>query len=251
MNENFLDLKTIFDEEKITTTNLSDCYGKTLAQPLYADNQLIMSAGVTIGKDELSTLQFYLSEGSITEVCVTNQKRHYANEGRTPFSYMYTAIGPTGPHILFLKATSLAMAEQIGTDFCESVLDEPFSCEKVIRSNMRFIPIPEYYPEVDADNNPISRQYFQVVVSVKEQNADKPFLLRYLTFAKNTDEASEIIREHRSGAISVDMPEVEEEKVLKVTPVQLHYIVPEHFYKVYCEKEEEGVFRHGHCVVKV
>lgn len=270
--ETFQHLKTIFHDGQIITTDPATCIGKTLLKPIlktwtedFVDeetgevvqierNEELVSAGTLITLDTITQIRFFMSEGSCGSVMVGEQCRRgsfYKENCRR--TYLYTLNNNDSKVTLYLAAADDEMAVQIGHDFAELVCNGSCWFDSLKRTNLIFVPLPEYAPEEDNEGEPIVRQFFQVVVSVKFANNPKPVQARYLTYAKNADEASETIRVFRKGIRSKTEQEeetsIEAEKILKVSPIEVTYIVPELFFQQYAEAEQSGQCVHNRQVL--
>lgn len=266
--ETFQNLKTIFHDGQITTTDPAACIGKTLLKPIiktwiedFVDedtgevatierNEVLMSAGTLLTNDTITQINFFMAEGSCCSILVGEQSRNgvfYKENCRR--TYLYTLNNNDSKVTLYLAAADDEMAVQIGHDFAELVCGGSCWFDTLKRTNLIFVPLPEYAPEEDSEGEPIVRQFFQVVVSVKFAQQPKPTQARYLTYAKNADEASDTIRafrkDIRSEQTKKDDDPIEEEKILKVSPIEVTYIVPDTFFTDYTEAEQSGKCVHN------
>lgn len=266
--ETFQHLKTIFHDGQIIATDPAACIGKTLLKPIlktwtedFIDedtgevipierNEVLMDAGALLTQDAITQINFFKAEGSCHSILVGEQVRkgvfYKENCRRT---YLYTLNNNDSKVTLYLAAADDEMAVQIGHDFAELVCGGSCWFDSLKRTNLVFVPLPEYAPDEDNEGEPIVRQFFQVVVSVKFAQQPKPTQARYLTYAKNADEASDTIRafrkEIRAEVQKNEDDPIEEEKILKVSPIEVTYIVPDTFFNDYSEAEQSGLCVHN------
>lgn len=270
--ETFQHLKTIFHDGQIITTDPATYIGKTLLKPIvktwtedFVDedtgevvaierSEILMQAGTRLTNDTIAQIRFFMSEDSCTLVYLSTQQRSgFTEQHKYRQLYLYSIRCGEEKLTFYLAAGGDEMAVQIGHDFAEQVCKGYFYFDSLKRTNLVFVPLPEYAPEKDSEGQPIVRQFFQVVVSVKFAYNPKPTQARYLTYAKNADEASDTIRRFRNDIRAEAQKEaedsIEEEKILKVSPIEVTYIVPEHFFQQYAEAEQSGFCVHNRQVL--
>lgn len=273
--ETFQHLNTIFNDSIIETSQPEHFLNYMLLRPItkrwiedFVDedngevvqierSEILMQAGTRLTNDTIAQIRFFMSEGSCTLVYLSTQQRSgYTEQHKYRQLYLYSIRCGEEKLTFYLAAGGDEMAVQIGHDFAELVCNGYFYFDSLKRTNLVFVPLPEYAPEEDSEGQPIVRQFFQVVVSVKFASNPKPSQARYLTYAKNADEASDTIRRFRQElksnfrAAQSPLPgegsgEVSEEKILKVSPIEVTYIVPEHFFQQYAEAEQSGQCVHN------
>ena len=135
--KNQVKVETRKDEIRYTTDDLKKMLGKFLVHDLkrkwneaFADHdtgeitniersEIILEAGTYLGKEELSQISFYMQEGSVTEVEVSNQRR-------MAYESNYNGLHPFIAQVLLdkkkkflLKAQSIDQAREIVKDFTE------------------------------------------------------------------------------------------------------------------------------------
>ena len=131
-------LQTRHEEIVFKTSDLEEMKGKFIASRLlrswkedFVDedtgetvsierNEILLDKGTVIDSNVLSSINFYLSLGDITEVEVSNQKRDgiYADEYYTS-AWCVTAIIAGKKKNIFLYANSVFIALEIARDFIE------------------------------------------------------------------------------------------------------------------------------------
>lgn len=248
-------LVTRFDEQTFTTGAPENCRDMVLARPItrnwtedFVDedtgetvaierSEILLNAGAVLTPDVISQIRFHMAEAGVSEIHVSNQRRTgtCTDLGAAQWLCRIACCGSTT--VLHLVARDIVMAEQIARDFAEQVLSGALRIERIEHVDFLFVPLPECAPEEDAEGQPIVREYYKVSVAMALDPDSKPILWRYITLARNADEASQTIRDYRAlvraEAERENKPMVCEERIKKVSPIAIDYIVPNMFYQAY------------------
>lgn len=89
-------------------------------------NELILEAGTYLGKEECSTINFYMQEGSITEVEVSNQKRMAFENDRDALVPYIAQVMLDKKKKFLLKAQNIDQAREIVKDYTELNFKGPY-----------------------------------------------------------------------------------------------------------------------------
>lgn len=136
--KNEVKVETRKDEVRYVTSDLKKMMGKFLVKSLqrtwsesFADqdtgelvnidrHEIIFEAGTYLGQEEISKINFYMQEGSIQDVEVSNQRR-MAFEMKTDnfIPYMAQVLCEAKKKKFILKAQSIEQAREIVKDFTE------------------------------------------------------------------------------------------------------------------------------------
>lgn len=136
--KNVVKVETRKDEVRYVTSDIKKMLGKFLVKSLkrtwseaFADhdagevvnierNEIIYEAGTYLGKEEISQISFYIQEGSIQEVEVSNQRRMAFEMTTDNFiPYMAQVLCDMKKKKFLLKAQSIDQAREIIKDFTE------------------------------------------------------------------------------------------------------------------------------------
>lgn len=130
-------VETRKDEIRVTTRDLKQMLNKYLVHNLFRKwtenfmdqdtgevvsierNELILEAGTYLGKEECSTINFYMQEGSITEVEVSNQKRMAFENDRDALVPYIAQVMLDKKKKFLLKAQNIDQAREIVKDYTE------------------------------------------------------------------------------------------------------------------------------------
>ena len=130
-------VETRKDEIRVTTRDLKQMLNKYLVHSLFRKwtedfrdqdtgevvsierNELILEAGTYLGKEECSTINFYMQEGSITEVEVSNQKRMAFENDRDALVPYIAQVMLDKKKKFLLKAQNIDQAREIVKDYTE------------------------------------------------------------------------------------------------------------------------------------
>ena len=130
-------VETRKDEIRVTTRDLKQMLNKYLVHNLFRKwtedfmdqdtgevvsierNELILEAGTYLGKEECSTINFYMQEGSITEVEVSNQKRMAFENDRDALVPYISQVMLDKKKKFLLKAQNIDQAREIVKDYTE------------------------------------------------------------------------------------------------------------------------------------
>lgn len=141
MNTERKNLTPRFEEEIITTSDISQMRGKFLAKRLlrtwqeeFVDEdtgeavtierkELIMDKGTLLGSDELSEINFFLQSGDIQEVEVSNIQRMGTFANGTGSLWVVTAETMNKNKNFYLGAKSVTQAQDIAIDYIEQNYD--------------------------------------------------------------------------------------------------------------------------------
>lgn len=216
-----------------------------LATPILdEDGQTIYAAGTILTPEVISSLRFHMSASGITEITVSDQPRQATLVCSRNSHWLVTVMHEDGKQMLYLRAYSNEMASRIARDFTEQVLKGQFSIDKTGKTTLMFVPLPDDAPEFAEDGSIISREFYQVVLAVGTDAENRPILWRYLTWARNADEASSTIRSYRKGirdaAEKDNLPMILSERIKKVSPIAVTHIVPDTFFGDYMADLEKG-----------
>lgn len=135
--KNEVRIETRKDEVKYTTSDTKRMLGKFLVHHLkrkwneaFTDedtgevvnierNEIILEAGTYLGKEELATISFYIQEGSVTEVEVSNQRRMAYESSYNGLHPFIAQVFLDKKKKFLLKAQSIDQAMEIVKDFTE------------------------------------------------------------------------------------------------------------------------------------
>lgn len=144
MNTERKNLTPRFEEEIITTSDISQMRGKFLAKRLlrtwqeeFIDEdtgeavnierkELIMDKGTLLGSDELSEINFFLQSGDIQEVEISNIQRMGTFANGTGSLWVVTAEMFGKNKNFYLGAVSVNQAQEIAIDYIEQNYDGVF-----------------------------------------------------------------------------------------------------------------------------
>ena len=130
-------VETRKDEIRVTTRDLKQMLNKYLVHNLFRKwtenfmdqdtgevvsiekNELILEAGTYLGKEECSNINFYMQEGSITEVEVSNQKRMAFENDRDALVPYIAQVMLDKKKKFLLKAQNIDQAREIVKDYTE------------------------------------------------------------------------------------------------------------------------------------
>ncbi|WGU68220.1 hypothetical protein QIU18_00530 [Capnocytophaga canimorsus] len=144
MNTERKNLTPRFEEEIITTSDISQMRGKFLAKRLlrtwqeeFVDEdtgeavtierkELIMNKGTLLESDELSEINFFLQSGDIQEVEVSNIQRMGTFANGTGSLWVVTAETMNKNKNFYLGAKSVTQAQDIAIDYIEQNYDGVF-----------------------------------------------------------------------------------------------------------------------------
>lgn len=133
--KNEVRIETRKDEVKYTTSDTKRMLGKFLVHDLkrkwneaFTDedtgevvnierNEIILEAGTYLGKEELATISFYIQEGSVTEVEVSNQRRMAYESSYNGLHPFIAQVFLDKKKKFLLKAQSIDQAREIVKDF--------------------------------------------------------------------------------------------------------------------------------------
>lgn len=137
-------VETRKDEIRVTTRDLKQMLNKYLVHNLFRKwtedfmdqdtgevvsierNELILEAGTYLGKEECSTINFYMQEGSITEVEVSNQKRMAFENDRDALVPYIAQVMLDKKKKFLLKAQNIDQAREIVKDYTELNFKGPY-----------------------------------------------------------------------------------------------------------------------------
>ncbi|WP_303236188.1 RNA polymerase subunit sigma [Phocaeicola coprophilus] len=137
-------VETRKDEIRVTTRDLKQMLNKYLVHNLFRKwtedfmdqdtgevvsierNELILEAGTYLGKEECSTINFYIQEGSITEVEVSNQKRMAFENDRDALVPYIAQVMLDKKKKFLLKAQNIDQAREIVKDYTELNFKGPY-----------------------------------------------------------------------------------------------------------------------------
>lgn len=137
-------VETRKDEIRVTTRDLKQMLNKYLVHNLFRKwtedfmdqdtgevvsierNELILEAGTYLGKEECSTINFYMQEGSITEVEVSNQKRMVFENDRDALVPYIAQVMLDKKKKFLLKAQNIDQAREIVKDYTELNFKGPY-----------------------------------------------------------------------------------------------------------------------------
>lgn len=147
--------------------------------------ETILSRGKVLTKDDVATIQFYQSEGSVKDVLVTNQDRPFKH---IKFGGKYeVGVKTNSSKKLLVYARSIQMAIDIAIDYCEQTAQRDFIISSVKAvDDFRVI---HYKPE-DEDNS----SYHIVTIEHFDQMAEQFIKSNFLTLAKDADQSIDIVR---------------------------------------------------------
>lgn len=136
--KNVVKVETRKDEVRYVTSDIKKMLGKFLVKSLkrtwseaFADegtgevvnidcHEIIFDAGTYLGQEEISKINFYMQEGSIQEVEVSNQRRMAFEMTTDNFiPYMAQVLCDMKKKKFLLKAQSIDQAREIVKDFTE------------------------------------------------------------------------------------------------------------------------------------
>lgn len=142
--KNQIRVETRKDEIRVTTRDLKQMLNKYLVHSLFRKwtedfrdqdtgevvsierNELILEAGTYLGKEECSTINFYMQEGSITEVEVSNQKRMAFENDRDALVLYIAQVMLDKKKKFLLKAQNIDQAREIVKDYTELNFKGPY-----------------------------------------------------------------------------------------------------------------------------
>ena len=137
-------VETRKDEIRVTTRDLKQMLNKYLVHNLFRKwtenfmdqdtgevvsldrNELILEAGTYLGKEECSTINFYMQEGSITEVEVSNQKRMAFENDRDALVPYIAQVMLDKKKKFLLKSQNIDQAREIVKDYTELNFKGPY-----------------------------------------------------------------------------------------------------------------------------
>lgn len=137
-------VETRKDEIRVTTRDLKQMLNKYLVHNLFRKwtenfmdqdtgkvisierNELILEAGTYLGKEECSTINFYMQEGSITEVEVSNQKRMAFENDRDALVPYIAQVMLDKKKKFLLKSQNIDQAREIVKDYTELNIKGPY-----------------------------------------------------------------------------------------------------------------------------
>lgn len=195
---------TRFDEVRIRVSDPKQMVGKQLAESVtrkwtedFIDedtketvqverNEVIIGRGKVLTNEDVSKIQFYIQEGSVKDVLVTNQDRPSEH---SPIRGMFEVVvsHTNGKRHLLLQARSISMAVAIAIDYCEQRGKGFFSIETVKASGD--FHVVKYKP-TEGEEAPAYYYFVKILYWDGEKNRNAAFL----TLAKDADQAIDIVQ---------------------------------------------------------
>lgn len=189
------------DEIRYTTDNPERMLGKFITENVYKtyteefiddDNgnvvpiqrrQLLFEKGTHIGHDVLTSISFYMAEGSIKEITVSNQKRRaFMPENQRFFLYKACARIEAKKHNFLLYAKSVDNAFDILLDYIELNYNGPVYISEIKEAINTLVLIDNIEPEENSDevtqecdeldNNLNGKKFYQMLVRIVSKTVD-------------------------------------------------------------------------------
>lgn len=213
-------------------------------------NEIIIEAGSYIDKEALATIEFFLQEGSVKEIAVSNQKRvafEVKNESLYPYMVKVT-IGNKNYNIL-AYALNIKNLLEIVKDYVELNFHGFFVIESTKRINCHKILIDNLLDkeQAESEENTDEKKYYKIGISIYSDDELKgEYNLIVNTY--NVDKAMMLIntyiqeKEHQYAekCINNGTEYVEENLVAKleeVTTISVNFFIPYEFSEAYKNDE--------------
>ena len=253
MNTERKNLTPRFEEEIITTSDISQMKGKFLAKRLLRTwqeefinedtgevvnierNELIMDKGYLLGNDELSEINFFLQSGDIQEVEVSNIQRIGTFVNGRASIWVVTAEMIDKNRNFYLGAKSVTQAQEIAIDYIEQNYDGVFYI-----TGVKSLPYVELVSFSKAEPNDKEAFHYKIDVEItteleNDQASHKKGLIVKASDAEDAKALCEAFYHQWYGA-----DELFTMKLLSAKRLNVEAIIEYSFWNKYFENERNS-----------
>jgi len=197
-------------------------------------SEVIIDRGTYIDQDTLQQIRFYMQEGSVSEVEVSNQNRKGVQTGERSTYIATASVNGTSRRIL-TRADNLRAALLTAEDYIELNFEGTFTMRSVKRFTDAVI--------IDADTDTSDRmqlRFYQITVSITDDSRQQSTgTVTFVVRSTSVDAAMQLItadiqrREQQRAAQAADTPRDLRPVIKEARPVAITHVVPEDFSSQY------------------